>query len=83
MRILLQALLILVPFIAYAIYLALVKRGESRGWNTAPWFWLTASGLALFVVSILLLGLVDEGGRRGTYVPPHLEGGKVVPAETR
>lgn len=82
MRLLLQALLILVPFVIYGLWLYFLKRGEVRGWNTAPWFWLTVCGLALFGASFLVIGVADDGLGGGRYVPPRLIDGKVAPAHT-
>ncbi|MCW5751504.1 MAG: hypothetical protein KIT81_10200 [Alphaproteobacteria bacterium] len=81
-RYLLQALLFLVPFIVYFGYLLLLRRGEERGWNTAPWTWLAVSGLLLVAASFLVLGLTDDS-RPGQYVPPRYIDGKLLPAETR
>lgn len=83
--ILLRLLLFLLPFAAYALYLAYLKHQEREhpGWKEAPWNSLVIAGLALVIVSFIAAALV--GGERpgGVYVPPHTVDGKIVPGEIR
>jgi hypothetical protein len=78
-RFLYELLLFLLPFALYAAYLR-VSRGENLEFSRKhPWPMLFASGLVLVVASFLYLGFVEDAGQRGTYVPPHVENGRVVP----
>jgi hypothetical protein len=49
-----------------------------------PWLILAGAGVSLLMVTLLALVLFDGGSAPGgTYVPPHFEGGKVIPGQTR
>ena len=87
-RILLQiALPLVLPFLAYAMWLAVERRraeklgrGEIPGWSEAPIVWLGAAGLGLATVATLGLLLLQDGDKRsGNYVRPHVENGRIVP----
>lgn len=87
-RILLQiALPFALPFIAYAMWLAVERRraeklgrGEVPGWSEAPIVWLGAAGLLLAAIATAGLLLLPGGDKAsGIYVPPHLENGRIVP----
>jgi Family of unknown function (DUF6111) len=82
-RLVLQSLLLFsLPFIAYALYMMLLQRG--RLLESAPWYWLSLSGLILAcggLVALVVTGGVEPGG---TYVPPHMdESGRIVPGGVR
>jgi hypothetical protein len=78
-RFLYELLLFLLPFALYAAYLRVSKR-ESFGLSRDhPWTMLFVSGLVLVVASFVVLGFLEDTGSRGTYVPPHVENGQVVP----
>ncbi|MGY9004873.1 MAG: DUF6111 family protein [Alphaproteobacteria bacterium] len=50
----------------------------------APWLLLAGAGISILVVTLfgfILFG--DTANTNATYVPPHMENGKLVPAETR
>lgn len=48
-----------------------------------PWPFLAGAGVSLLVVTLLALALLDGGAPPGaTYVPPHLEDGRIVPGQT-
>lgn len=50
----------------------------------APWLVLAGAGVSLLIVVLLGLAFFGGGAPPGTrYVPPHMEDGRVVPAETR
>jgi hypothetical protein len=77
---------IALPFLAYGVYLAMVRRRQSRAGAGAqtmpdevPWPWLLGAGLVL--LAIVLGGLrVLDGYRPGTdLAPPRYQGGEIVP----
>ncbi len=72
-------LLFLLPFALYAVYLRLVESDAEAPKRAYPWAALFASGLALVAASFLYWGITEGAGRRGVYVPPHVENGRVVP----
>lgn len=48
-----------------------------------PWLILAGAGVSLLMVTLLALFLRDGGGSpTDTYVPPHLENGKIIPGRT-
>jgi len=89
-RIVIQHLLLfLLPLILYAIYLAAMrKRAQIAGktqprWEDGPWFWLAVGGLALSLAAFAFLGLSGGYKPDSTYTPPRIEGGKVIPGQTK
>ena len=73
---------LLLPTALYMAWAASVGRAEPAGaasnWRALPWAWLAGAGVILVV--IVLVAVVEIGGvREGSYVPPHLENGVVVP----
>lgn len=49
-----------------------------------PWLILAGAGVSLLAVVLLGLALFGGGAAPGAdYVPPHMEDGRIVPAETR
>lgn len=60
------------------------KRAEPPpGFADMPWIILAGAGVSLLMVTLLALFLRGDGGSPSqTYVPPHLEDGKVIPGRT-
>jgi uncharacterized membrane protein len=79
-RVVLTILLpLLAPTAIYLVWLFAVGRAESAGaLKGLPWTWLVVAGVAAVAVALLVVG-IDAGGGTGQYVPPHVEGGSVVP----
>lgn len=82
-RILTQALLFLLPFAVYAIWLATSGRGwrAPEHWRGVPMVWLVASGVALTLASLATLALTTGGSTRSLYIPAHSENGVFVPGK--
>lgn len=76
------ALTILLPLLApTAIYfLWLSTLGRTAGRNT-PWTWLIIGGLAAAAIALVVVGVDTGGNQAGSYVPPHVEDGHVVPGQ--
>jgi hypothetical protein len=72
----------LLPFIGFFAYRFLVTRGQPLLQNL-PWFLLSVAGIALVGASLVTLALTGGWERGGEYVPPRLEGGRIVPGEVR
>lgn len=75
-----QLLLFATPFLVYFVYRLLASRGDGLIQDT-PWYALTMTGGVLSVVALIALGFHDEDANQGTYVPPHMEDGRIVPGE--
>jgi Family of unknown function (DUF6111) len=71
--------LFLLPFVLFAVYLV-VRRRNPLLWShwSDQSLWLTIAGLGFVVISLLATGLLAER-QTGTYVPTHVENGRVVP----
>ena len=76
---------LLLPTILYMIWVAVLRsrRGKvpATGWRSWPWAYLIGGGLALASAVTVSVGLITADPDRGTYVPPHMEDGKLVPGE--
>ena len=83
-KLLRYALLFLLPFIVYGIWLGIARR-RARGhenepnWRDAPFLWLSAAGLVLILFSLFALGFFQGVEKGGTYVPSRLINGELVP----
>ncbi len=79
--------LVLAPAIIFMIYLIVARKVRLSKSDTArmlrelPWLRLLAAGILLMAASLIVLSLSSGEDRGGTYVPPRLEDGKVVPAK--
>lgn len=91
-RVLLTILLPLAfPSLVYFLWFARERRrAEAAGTPDAmprlgdvPWFVLASAGVAIAAVVMFATSIYsgDEPGR--VYVPPHVEGGRVVPGTSR
>jgi|EndMetStandDraft_8_1072994.scaffolds.fasta_scaffold772941_2 uncharacterized protein DUF6111 len=71
--------LFLLPFVLFAVYLV-VRRRNPLLWShwSDQSLWLTIAGLGFVVISLIATGLLAER-QTGTYVPTHVENGRVVP----
>jgi len=68
------------PFMVFALYAWVFHRRFKAPQPGTPWFWLTAAGLILVILSFLYAGFADNEGTGGTYVAPQYVNGKIVPA---
>jgi uncharacterized membrane protein YoaK (UPF0700 family) len=74
-----EALLFLVPFALFALFLVATKRKVlSRDAWRGPAPWLMLSGLIVVAASFLYAGITAQRNL-GDYEPPHMENGRVVP----
>jgi hypothetical protein len=78
-----EALLFLVPFGLFALYLVLRRRNPFlwASWSGQT-TWLVIAGLACAAAALLYTGMTAER-HEGGFVPPHLENGRVVPGQFR
>lgn len=75
-----MAALFLTPFVAYALYLAALRRWPFavEHWSRGALSLLVMAGLTVAIAGTLFLGLRAER-HLGAYVPAHMENGKLVP----
>ena len=71
----------LIPFVAYAIFLIATRAGvfASSSWPAHLIAKLVLGSLLLVVVSFVLLAHFSGAPPDSTYVPAHMENGKLVP----
>jgi hypothetical protein len=73
--------LFLLPFVLFAVYLVIRRRNPLiwSHWSDQS-LWLAIAGLSFVIVSLVATGLLAER-QTGTYVPTHVENGRVVPGD--
>ena len=80
-----EVTLFLAPFVLYGAFLILTRSGVWRpsAWTLRRLASLVIISLALVVGSFLILAQFSGAPPGSTYVPAHIEGGKLVPGVTR
>ena len=78
-RIVFQLVLILLPFLAFGVYRVAIAEAKQEGRKPWPIKMLFAIGLGLFLVSWLVLIVINRGGRNECVRPAHLENGVLIP----
>jgi hypothetical protein len=73
------------PFVIYAFYLWVTKAGviDPERWSRAVIGWLTIIALATMLVSFFLIAHFSGSPPNSTYVPAHMENGRLVPGSDR
>ena len=71
----------LIPFVAYALFLVATRAGvfASASWPGHLIAKLVLGSLLLVVVSFVLLAHFSGAPPNSTYIPAHVENGKLVP----
>jgi len=76
-----ELVLFIAPFAAYALFLWAARAGvvDVSAWSPPRLIWLTVAAVALVIAGFV--GLVQFGGAPpgSTYVPAHMENGRLVP----
>jgi hypothetical protein len=74
---------LLLPTALYVLWLVTARRGALTRtgvpWRGLPWPWLAVAGVALTALVLVAISVGLGGGQQGTYVPPHVENGRIVP----
>jgi len=79
--------LLMAPAVLFMMYLVIARKVRLSKSDTAkmlrelPWPWLLGIGIALMAASLIVLSMSSGEDKAGTYVPTHMEDGKVVPAK--
>jgi hypothetical protein len=71
----------LIPFAVYALFLIATRSGllVQTSWPLSVIARLVVGSLLLVVLSFVLLAQFSGGAPNSTYVPAHIENGKLVP----
>ena len=71
----------LIPFVVYALFLFATRSGmlTQSSWPLHLIGKLMVGSLILVVISFILLANFSGGAPHSTYVPAHIENGKLVP----
>ena len=79
--VLIEAAVFAVPFVAYALYLAASRYDvtEPDHWTARVVIWCGGLALIGMLISLLVLIHFSRAPAGSTYVPPHVEDGRVVP----
>ncbi len=79
--ILLEISLFLAPFAAYAVFLWATSVGviDLKSWPVRHLAWLVAVALVLVIGSFVLLTEFSGAPAGSSYVPAHMEDGRIVP----
>ena len=77
--------LFLTPFVLYAVFLWATKAGvlEPASWSWGMLGSLAIAALVLVVGSFLVIAQFSGAPPGSTYIPAHMENGKLVPGTTR
>ena len=76
-----EILIFLIPFAVYALFLVATRSGVTAqsSWPVHMIAKLAIGALLLVIVSLVLLANFSGAPPRSTYVPAHLEDGRLVP----
>jgi len=76
-----EVAIFLIPFVAYALFLIATRSGvlASSSWPAHLVAKLVLGSLLLVIVSFVLLAHFAGAPPNSTYVPAHLENGKLIP----
>ena len=73
------------PFVLYALYVWATHEGvlDMSAWSIPRLIWLSISALVLVIVSFVLLAQFGGAPPGSTYIPAHMENGRLVPGTER
>ena len=76
-----ELILFVAPFVAYAVFLWATQAGvlHPESWPIARLAWLLIAALVLMAGSFIVLAQWGGEPKNSTYVPAHIENGKLVP----
>jgi len=71
----------LIPFVVYALFLIATRSGllVQSSWSVRIIGRLLIGSLLLVVISFILLAQFSGGAPNSTYIPAHIENGRLVP----
>ncbi len=76
-----EVAIFLIPFVAYALFLIATRSGVlvSSSWPVHLVAKLVLGSLLLVIISFVLLAHFSGASPDSTYIPAHIENGKLVP----
>ncbi|HIF08647.1 MAG TPA: hypothetical protein EYQ81_01540 [Sneathiellales bacterium] len=83
-KLLFHGIPLILPFLMYGLWVYTVRRKKDASgglWDDTPWTWLVAAGFGLMITSLIAVGLLAGDDPGGTYVPPHVVDGVIVPGQ--
>jgi len=80
-----ELLLFLAPFALYVVFLTATRADvlHPDSWSWSSLGWLTIAALVLVVGSFVVIARFSGAPPGSTYVPAHLENGRLVPGTTQ
>src|SRR5262249_38233015 len=83
--ILIELALFITPFVLYALFVWATHEGmlDVSAWSLPRLMWLTIAALILVIISLLLLAQSGGCPPGSTYIPAHMENGRLVPGTER
>ena len=80
-----EGALFLGPFVAYAIFLWATRAGviDPRAWTPPVLTWLTIIALVAVIAGFVAVAEFSGARPGSTYVPAHIENGRLVPGTTK
>jgi hypothetical protein len=73
---------LVLPTVLYLVWLRAARwaeTGNAVAWRRLPWVWLAAIGVALTALVLFVVTVHFGTATPGTYVPPRVENGRIVP----
>ena len=76
-----EIILFAAPFVLYAVFLWATRTHvlDPQAWSATRLIWLTAAAFILMIGSFVMFAQFGGAPIGSTYVPAHIEGGKIVP----
>jgi heme/copper-type cytochrome/quinol oxidase subunit 3 len=80
-----EIVLFLAPFLVYAVFLWATQADilHPESWPLGRLAWLTIAALVLVLGSFVVLAQWGGEPKNSTYIPAHIENGKLVPGMTK
>ena len=80
-----ELVLFVLPFLVYAVYLWATRAGvlHPESWPLSTLMWLTIAALLLIAGSFIVLAQWGGDPKGSSYIPAHMENGKLVPGTTK
>jgi hypothetical protein len=80
-----EVALFLLPFLVYAVFLWASRAGvlDPAAWSATRLAWLLIAALSLMAGSFVMLAQFGGAPARSTYVPAHVDDGKLRPGVTK
>jgi hypothetical protein len=75
---------LILPTVLYLLWMRLrdeqwAQAGGAVRWGALPWLWLAGAGAVLLAVVLFVVTVHFGTSQQGVYVPPHWQGGHIVP----